>query len=237
MYPNGKRRRLASGAHACLALAALLMAAAPPLRALPEDRLKAIEITAARAERNDREGFTVYSGAVVLEQGSLHIEAERLTIFHDREAADRIVALGAPATLRQQPAPDRGFVTASARRIVYERSRELIVLREAASIEQEGAVVTGESIQYFMAELRVRADADDSDDTARVQVFIPAELVEAQSGDDKANGATVEDRGDTPADSAPQSDEAADDEGGDAPAKAVERGENRDRTDGDAGGA
>ncbi|MEE4107746.1 MAG: hypothetical protein V2I24_00265, partial [Halieaceae bacterium] len=37
--------------------------------ALPEDRLQAIEITAERAERNEREGYTVYSGAVILTQG------------------------------------------------------------------------------------------------------------------------------------------------------------------------
>lgn len=172
------------GAAAAIAATVLSVALAPAAVGLPEDRLKAIEITAERAERNELEGYTIYSGAVVLEQGSLRIEADRVTIFHDREAADRIVAHGEPATLRQQPALDRGPVTASARRIVYERSRELIVLRESASIEQEGAVVTGESIQYFMAEQRVRADADNSDTGARVQVFIPAEIVETEAAEE-----------------------------------------------------
>jgi|GEM_PF-212428 len=161
----------------------------PALRtaALPDDRLQAIEITAERAVRDERAGYTVYIGDVILEQGSLHIEADRLTIYHDREAADRIVAIGQPATMRQQPELDKGFVTASARRIVYEKSRELVVLREAASIEQEGAVVTGESIQYFMAEQRVRADAA-KDENARVQVIIPAEVVAAESGGDDERG-------------------------------------------------
>jgi lipopolysaccharide export system protein LptA len=156
--------------------------------ALPDDRLQAIEITAERAERNELEGYTVYSGAVILNQGSLHIEADRLTIFHDRVAADRIVAQGSPARLRQRPALDKPFVVASARRIVYERSRELVLLRDAASIEQDGAVVTGESIQYFMAEQRVRADATPSDESSRVQVFIPAEVVET-AGEEKINDA------------------------------------------------
>jgi lipopolysaccharide export system protein LptA len=160
-------------------LAALATATAT---ALPEDRLKAIAITADRAERHERGGYTIYIGSVVLEQGSLHIEADRLTIFHDREAADRIVAVGKPARMRQQPAIDKGLVHASAMRIVYEKSRELVLLKDTASIEQDGAVVTGESIEYFMAEQRVRADSAATDDSARVQVFIPAEVVEEQTG-------------------------------------------------------
>jgi len=168
-----------------------LLLAAGGVRALPEDRLQAIEITADRAERNERSGFTLYSGTVVLVQGSLRIEADRLTIYHDRKSADRIVAMGEPARLQQRPARDKEIVTASARRIVYQKSREMVVLREAASIEQEGAIVNGESIRYFMAEQRVQADAKADDDDARVQVFIPAAVIDeaqADPGGDEAPG-------------------------------------------------
>ena len=156
--------------------------------ALPDDRLQSIEITAARAVRDERAGFTVYSGDVIMQQGSLHIEADKITIFHDSEAADRIIAVGAPATLRQQPEIDKGFVTASAGRIVYEKSREWIQLRQAAVIEQDGAVVSGESIDYFMAEQRVRADAASENASGRVQVIIPAEVIEqVQTKDDETS--------------------------------------------------
>ncbi|WOJ98340.1 lipopolysaccharide transport periplasmic protein LptA [Congregibacter brevis] len=165
----------------CLVFTGLL---APGLAlALPDDRLQSIEITAARAVRDERAGFTVYSGDVIMQQGSLHITADKITIFHDSEAADRIIAIGEPATLRQQPEIDKGFVTASAGRIVYQKSREWVQLREAAVIEQDGAVVSGESIDYFMAEQRVRADADSDDANGRVQVIIPAAVIEAESSD------------------------------------------------------
>jgi len=181
----GRRLRIA------LALVVTLVSAEAP--ALSDDRLQAIEITAERAERNERKGYTVYSGAVVLTQGSLRIEADRLTIYHDREAADRIIASGEPAHLRQRPAPDKPFVVAQGERIVYERSREVVTLRGAASIEQEGAVVTGESIRYFMAEQVVRADARPEDESTRVQVFIPADVVEAASSDDEVPSAPRDD--------------------------------------------
>lgn len=158
----------------------LLTAAGAAALALPEDRNQAIEITADRAVRDERAGYTVYSGDVVLSQGSLKIQAGRLTIFHDRKAADSIVAEGSPARMQQQPAPDQELVTASASKIVYVKSREQVLLSGGASIEQEGAVVTGDSIEYLMAEQRVRADAQAGDAASRVQVLIPAEVVERQ---------------------------------------------------------
>lgn len=175
------RRAPCAGGCARRWLLALATASAPSATlGLPEDRRQAIEITAEQAVRDEKAGYTVYIGDVILEQGSLHIEADRLTVFHRGEAPQRIVALGEPATMIQQPKIDGGFVTASARQIVYEKSREVVVLREAASIEQDGALVSGESIEYFMAEQRVHAAASTSDD-ARVQVIIPAQVVEARS--------------------------------------------------------
>jgi lipopolysaccharide export system protein LptA len=151
--------------------------------ALPDDRSQAIEISATKAIRDEKAGFTVYSGDVVMEQGSLYIEADKLTVFHDRKAADRIVAVGEPARLRQQPEIDKPFVTASAGRIEYLKSAERVLLRDSATIEQDGAVVSGDSIDYLMAEQRVRADAREDDQNARVQVTIPAEVVVAETGD------------------------------------------------------
>ena len=92
--------------------------------------------------------------------------------------------------MRQQPSVDKGPVHASAMRIVYEKSRELVLLKDTASIEQDGAVVTGESIEYFMAEQRVRADSAATDDDARVQVYIPAEIIEEQSGEGRGDDAS-----------------------------------------------
>ncbi|MEM6483694.1 MAG: lipopolysaccharide transport periplasmic protein LptA [Pseudomonadota bacterium] len=151
--------------------------------ALPEDRLQAIEISAERAIRDERAGYTVYIGDVVLEQGSLHIEADKLTLFHDQKDVEKIVAIGEPARLRQQPEADKDFVTASAGRIVYEKAREWVLLRYTAVIEQDGAVVSGEYIEYFLSEQRVNANSDQEDSNSRIQVVIPAEVAAGTNGD------------------------------------------------------
>ena len=87
-----------------------------------------------------------------MDQGSLHIEADQITIYHDDKEADRILATGSPARLQQQPELEKGPIKASANTIEYFKTEDRIQLRENANIEQEGSIVTGDSIDYLMNE-------------------------------------------------------------------------------------
>jgi len=162
-------------------LAALLLAGAallaPAVQALPDDREQPIAVEADRAVRDEKAGETVYSGAVRLVQGSLVIEADELTIYHSRDLAERVIAIGEPARMRQQPAIDEAVIHAAARRITYFTAEERVLLERDAEVEQDGATVRGERIDYLIREQLVRADAADSGGE-RVQVVIPPRLAE-----------------------------------------------------------
>lgn len=149
-----------------------------PLAALPEDRDQPIRIEADEALRDEKQGFTRYQGNVKMDQGSLHIEADRITVYHDQREADRIIAEGKPATLQQQPEPDKGLVKARAQMIEYFKAEDRIRLSREANIEQEGSIVTGDSIDYYISEQLVRADSDKSREDSRVQVLIPAQAIQ-----------------------------------------------------------
>lgn len=151
---------------------------AVPLAALPEDRDQPIRIEADEALRDEKQGFTRYQGNVKMDQGSLHIEADRITVYHDQREADRIVAEGTPATLQQQPEPDKGLVKARAQMIEYFKTEDRVRLSREANIEQEGSIVTGDSIDYYISEQLVRADSDKSREDSRVQVLIPAQAIQ-----------------------------------------------------------
>ncbi len=172
-----------------LAAAAWLLLA-PGAIALPEDRQQPIRISADQALRDERQGFTEYTGNVRLQQGSLQIEAEKITVFHQQMAADRILAEGRPARLQQQPEADKGIVHAAAQRIEYFQAEERVNLTRQARIEQEGSIVTGDSIDYYMAEQRVRADSGRREDGGRVEVVIPAQALEGDEANGAASGAT-----------------------------------------------
>jgi lipopolysaccharide export system protein LptA len=168
------RRAISPSLRGALALLALLLG--PWCQALPDDREQPIHISADEALRDEKQGVTVYSGNVQMNQGSMHIEADRVTIYHVEAEADRIVARGRPAKMRQRPDLEKGPVLARALVIEYHQREQKVLLREEARIEQDGAIVTGDSIDYFIAQELVKADSDEAREGNRVQVVIPPSM-------------------------------------------------------------
>ena len=177
-YPDVTIHKLLAG----LALAAAVLTA-PLVTALPEDRDQPIRIEADEALRDEKQGFTRYKGNVRMDQGTLRIEADEVTVYHVDQEADKIVARGTPARLQQQPEPEKGLMKARALTIEYYKNDDRVQLLNDASIEQDGSMVTGDSIEYFISEQRVRADSDRSREDSRVQVVIPAQAIENKDSD------------------------------------------------------
>jgi lipopolysaccharide export system protein LptA len=162
----------------------LILAQGQPVAALPEDREQPIKITADKAVRNEKRGLTVYSGNVHMEQGSLTIRADTLTIFRIVEEADRIVAEGSPVELQQLPALDEPPMHATAGVIEYYKLEDRLHMRHDARIEQDGSIVTGETIDYLINEQVVEASSNQSVDDSRVEVVIPARVIQESELDD-----------------------------------------------------
>jgi lipopolysaccharide export system protein LptA len=186
--PAGGGRRL-SGWRAPFAVATLLACLLPASAslALPEDRDQPIQITADTAIRDEKQGFTVYTGNVHMIQGSLDIVADTITIFHETAQADKIVAEGKPARMQQQPAKDEPLVKANAEIIEYYKIEDRVHLKVNAQFTQDGASVTGDTIDYYITEQLVKADSAQSPDSKRVRVVIPPTLLrEEKPGDGQA---------------------------------------------------
>lgn len=179
MYNRSPEMRIRMRHLCTLALAICLFSGTAAVIALPTDREQPINIIADKAVRDDKQGFTVYSGDVRMDQGSMHIEADKITIYHAEEDADKIVAEGRPARMRQQPELDKGIVYARAHTIEYFKREERVHLETNASIEQDGGTVAGDSIDYFITEQLVKADSDQAREGNRVQVVIPPSAQES----------------------------------------------------------
>ena len=155
-----------------------------PAQALDSDRQQPIQIVADVAIRDEIAGETRYEGNVVLTQGSLKITADELTILHNTDDAYRIVATGQPATLVQQPTPDQPPVDASALRIEYVRSEDLVRLVKDARIAQNGSTLSGNQIDYLVSQRTVKAAGGaDGPGQGRVEVVIPPENLRDPSSD------------------------------------------------------
>jgi lipopolysaccharide export system protein LptA len=142
-------------------------------RALPEDRDQPMHITADKAERDDIHGITTYTGNVVLIQGTLRLESQKLTIHHTDEDPSEIIAEGNPAKMQERPEADKAIVYADAAVITYYRSEQRVHLQTDGHVEQDGYVVKGDSIDYFIDKQLIKAESDQTRAGDKVNVVIP----------------------------------------------------------------
>ncbi|GIX31871.1 MAG: lipopolysaccharide export system protein LptA [Porticoccaceae bacterium] len=157
-----------------LLLLALLAAAGRPA-ALPEDRQAPIQIEAREAIREEALERTVYTGDVVITQGSIRIEAERVEVHTRGRRVVAIVCTGSPASYRQIPEPGAAPVVARARTIRYDLEAQRIVLEGDALLEQDGATLSGARITYDLRERVIRARGGEESGRERIRMVIPPE--------------------------------------------------------------
>ncbi len=163
-------------------LALVVSFSASLVQALPEDREKPMRITADKAERDDVNGVTIYRGNVVAIQGTLKLESEKLTIYVIDDQANKIVAEGSPAKMQQRPEADKAMVYAKANIITYFRSEERVHLQTDGYVEQDGSVVNGDSIDYFIEKQLTKATSDPNRKDDRVLVVLPPSQLKDEAG-------------------------------------------------------
>ena len=94
-----------------LALLMLLLAACHT-QALPQDAEQEMVIFSDTAELDRKAGIVIYKGNVVLTQGTLTINSDRLMILRNGDVLEKAVAEGKPAVFKQQLSADQGLTTA-----------------------------------------------------------------------------------------------------------------------------
>lgn len=159
----------------CHALLLAFVAAAPAGKswALPEDRQQPMHIESDSASRDDRSGVIIYAGSVRIDQGSMHIEADKVTVYMTAgsKQVDRIVCDGKPATYQQKPKPDAELVKAHAEVIEYQVAKDFLLLTRAAHLEQGGSTLEGELITYDIAKDLMQARGSEANQ--RIRMVIP----------------------------------------------------------------
>ena len=131
--------------------------------ALPEDRQQPVHIQADESSFDTETGISTLTGAVQIDQGTLRIQAESVTVADDNGRLVRIVAEGEPgnpATYRQRLNVGEPVVYAEAQRIDYRVEQERIEFRGAAHLTQADREFAGEAISYNINEGRVTARSE-----------------------------------------------------------------------------
>ena len=86
----------------------LLLYPAAAAFALPSDSAQPIRIQANAATLDDKRNTAVYTGNVIITQGSMRLTGSRVTLSSDANGElNKMVTQGGPATYQQTPKPTR----------------------------------------------------------------------------------------------------------------------------------
>ncbi|MCX7064581.1 MAG: lipopolysaccharide transport periplasmic protein LptA [Proteobacteria bacterium] len=147
--------------------------------ALPTDAEQPIHIRADSAELDETKNLAIYHGSVRMEQGTLTVTADKMTIELKDQLVVRIIAEGDRAHYQQQLKPDESMVFADAKMIVYYTQEERVDLTGNAFLTQNKNEFTGELIKYNVREGKVDAQGDGQ---GKVQMILqPAALKKQQT--------------------------------------------------------
>lgn len=128
--------------------------------ALSDDSSKPIQIAADGVEMDEAKGTSVYTGNVEVQQGSIRLWADQVTVHHqpDRKP-QRFVAVGKPARYRQLMDNNKGEVKARALRMEYDANSEEINLYDDAHLSQGKDTFQSDRILYDRNKALVKAGA------------------------------------------------------------------------------
>ncbi|WP_430461382.1 lipopolysaccharide transport periplasmic protein LptA [Thalassolituus sp. LLYu03] len=166
-------------------LSTLLLAQAA--QALPDDTLQEMTILSDRAEIDRKTGVVIYEGHVVLTQGTLRIESERLTIIRTDDTLEKAIAEGKPARYQQQVTEGKPLTKASGNRIDYLAVRREVTVKGNALLEQDGNRFSGDQLLYDMSKETVtasggtRSEGKPDDNDNRIRMVIQPQNTPAQT--------------------------------------------------------
>jgi len=139
--------------------------------ALESDRQQKIYIESHELEIDEADGISEYRGEVTFTRGSIHLTADKVRIFEKEGAFQKLLAWGQPVHLRQQLDGDRGEARAVANRMEYIGADDRLFLYGDAHLWQEGNEFSGDVIEYHLADEKVVARGDESQN-GRVHIVI-----------------------------------------------------------------
>lgn len=148
-----------------------------PALSLSTDQEQPIEIEADTGELDDAKNINIYTGNVIVTQGSIRITGDRMTVNYTEENdIDTLVMEGNPATYRQLPDNSKTYDEAKARRMEYHETKNLVVLIDEAQVTQAQASFSGDRIEYDSALSKVKvtsAPVTEGQKRERVKIIIP----------------------------------------------------------------
>lgn len=121
---------------------------APAVSALEDDTSQPISIESNAGFYDDKKGVSIYSGEVVIIQGSMRLEADKLVVYLENREVQKMVATGAPVKFKQTPEAGKEDVYGDSLVAEYYPETEVLIMMQEAVIWQGGNSTASERIEY-----------------------------------------------------------------------------------------
>lgn len=156
------------------------------------DLQQPINIEADRAELDQKNQISTYTGNVVLRQGGIEIKATTLKVFTQDGKLQHITAEGSPVQYRQQR-ENKEDIHGLSQRVEYKTQPKHVLLLGEAELWQGKNHFSGERIEYDPGQEKVIATGSGdstSEQKGRVQIILqPETLKQNNDGIQKSDSA------------------------------------------------
>lgn len=154
--------------------------------ALEEDSEQPVYIEANSAYYDKKTDQSTYTGKVVLIQGSLHLNADKLVAYSPGGKVEKVIAYGNPVRFWQKPKPDAEEMRGQSKQAEYYMERKYIVLIGDAVVWQGKNEYASDRIEYDQVNDIVKA-GEASSDTKRVKIILHPKTEGSPSSTQKPN--------------------------------------------------
>lgn len=135
-----------------------------------------IEVTADRLVSQDKKGISVYTGNVVIIQGSSEIKGDKVTLHHPNRKMSHAVIDGAPAKFKRFIPDEQKWVNGHAKTITYDSANNKVILEGDAFVNQEGQnSISGPKIIYNTLDKTLQATGNKNKHQRVKMIFTPDE--------------------------------------------------------------
>jgi len=112
------------------------------------DREKPIDIESDTVTVNDAKKTSIYSGNVILTQGTLEIRGDKLIVREDKDGFQQSTSTGMPSTFKQKMEGKDEYMQGNGQRIEYDGRMDVVKLYTQASVKRGDDVIHGDYIMY-----------------------------------------------------------------------------------------
>ncbi|MEJ2762134.1 MAG: lipopolysaccharide transport periplasmic protein LptA, partial [Gammaproteobacteria bacterium] len=141
-------------------LGLILLCLTPAALALSTDKDQPIQVEADSAQLDNKNNVSVYTGNVILTQGSIRMTGDKMTVYNtEDDKLDTLIMEGHPATYRQLPDKSKVYDQAEAKTLKYYELKNMVILIGDAVVKQKNFSIKGERIEYDTKMNKAKAES------------------------------------------------------------------------------